>query len=296
LGPAESCDGTALGGHDCLSLGFLSGELACTADCTFDTSNCIGPECGNGVAEGDEVCDGNDLNDQSCASLGLRGGELACRSDCIGFDTTGCYLPDGASCHSDTECAGEVCFTETGKGYPGGYCTRTCSEVDSCPMGSVCVELVDGSYCFQSCLSAADCRVAYGCFDTFGQGDTYCWPHCEDPTECLDSMDCNRWTGLCADPISGADNGVACGGSNGCKGTCTYWPHASNEGYCVSFCRLSSGRCPGDGICSDIFSSTRGDLGTCLDGCTSDTECDSSFVCDTNPFGPNTVCMPPMPP
>lgn len=37
---AEVCDGTALGGATCASLGFVSGSLACTAGCGFDTSGC----------------------------------------------------------------------------------------------------------------------------------------------------------------------------------------------------------------------------------------------------------------
>jgi hypothetical protein len=37
----EQCDGTDLGGATCASLGYLSGALACTAGCAFDTSGCV---------------------------------------------------------------------------------------------------------------------------------------------------------------------------------------------------------------------------------------------------------------
>ena len=37
--PGEHCDGTALGGRTCASLGFLDGDLACTS-CALDTSGC----------------------------------------------------------------------------------------------------------------------------------------------------------------------------------------------------------------------------------------------------------------
>jgi hypothetical protein len=37
----ESCDGTALGGQTCESLGFASGALGCTAGCGFDVSGCV---------------------------------------------------------------------------------------------------------------------------------------------------------------------------------------------------------------------------------------------------------------
>jgi hypothetical protein len=38
--PGEECDGTALGGASCTSLGYVGGTLAC-ASCTFDVSGCI---------------------------------------------------------------------------------------------------------------------------------------------------------------------------------------------------------------------------------------------------------------
>lgn len=40
LNPAEQCDGTDLGGATCESLGFVIGDLACNANCTFDMSDC----------------------------------------------------------------------------------------------------------------------------------------------------------------------------------------------------------------------------------------------------------------
>ncbi len=36
----ESCDGDDLGGATCESLGFAGGQLACRADCTYDTTGC----------------------------------------------------------------------------------------------------------------------------------------------------------------------------------------------------------------------------------------------------------------
>lgn len=88
----EQCDGTALGGATCQSLGFASGTLTCAIGCRFDTSGCVAAParlCGNGVKDPDEDCDGDDLGGLDCASGGLPGGELACKSDCS-FDFTGC--------------------------------------------------------------------------------------------------------------------------------------------------------------------------------------------------------------
>lgn len=38
--PGEACDGADLGGETCADLGFTGGALACTAQCTHDTSGC----------------------------------------------------------------------------------------------------------------------------------------------------------------------------------------------------------------------------------------------------------------
>ena len=43
--PAEQCDTTDLAGQSCQSLGWDMGALACTANCTFDTSGCANAAC-----------------------------------------------------------------------------------------------------------------------------------------------------------------------------------------------------------------------------------------------------------
>ena len=91
----ESCDGTDLGGADCLSLGFASGTLSCTAGCGFDVSGCVGnpppDSCGDGVVDVGEDCDQTNLNGETCATQGQFGGGLACGAGCV-FDTSGCSL------------------------------------------------------------------------------------------------------------------------------------------------------------------------------------------------------------
>ncbi len=65
---------------------------------TLDTPTPGGPnvansevaECGNDVAEGDELCDGSDLNGISCEGLGFIGGTVTCSPDCKAFDITQC--------------------------------------------------------------------------------------------------------------------------------------------------------------------------------------------------------------
>ncbi len=40
---SEDCEGSDLNGQTCISLGYVSGILACDIACTFDTTDCIAP-------------------------------------------------------------------------------------------------------------------------------------------------------------------------------------------------------------------------------------------------------------
>ena len=66
----EVCDGTDLGGEDCVSQGFLAGTLTCNPNCmAFDTSNCVDAICGDGiVGPGEECDDGNFSDGDGCSS------------------------------------------------------------------------------------------------------------------------------------------------------------------------------------------------------------------------------------
>jgi hypothetical protein len=84
----EACDGSDLGSATCLTAGFYNPDgLACTAFCTFDTSNCVG-RCGDGIIDGPELCDGSPP-DGTCISEGLDAGPLACSASC-GASLAGC--------------------------------------------------------------------------------------------------------------------------------------------------------------------------------------------------------------
>ncbi len=131
---SEVCDGSALGGADCVSEGFHGGELACRANCgAYDTSGCDG-FCGDGGVNGPEQCDMNDLGGLSCDQLGFYEGTLTCDASCM-VDTSACsgFCGDGTV---DTE---ETCDgTDVGLvtcldyGYPGGtlQCSSTCDTID----------------------------------------------------------------------------------------------------------------------------------------------------------------------
>lgn len=61
----EECDGEQLGDASCISVGFVSGTLACDEGCVFDTSGCEGAQCGDGIIEGEEECEPDETN-QRC--------------------------------------------------------------------------------------------------------------------------------------------------------------------------------------------------------------------------------------
>lgn len=80
VGFGEDCDGTNLGGRDCASFTNLAnGTLACTAECTFDTSGCLpcaenGEMCVSGqtvCCDAEDMCGG--LPTQCCNGLGCVG-------------------------------------------------------------------------------------------------------------------------------------------------------------------------------------------------------------------------------
>ncbi len=89
----ELCDTADLDGATCVSLGYNGGTLACTSDCTFDTTGChdTPPLCGNGRLDPGESCDGTPL---ACSVLGFEDGEALCSSSCT-LSIIGC-TPLGA--------------------------------------------------------------------------------------------------------------------------------------------------------------------------------------------------------
>ncbi|MEI8364730.1 MAG: chitobiase/beta-hexosaminidase C-terminal domain-containing protein, partial [archaeon] len=127
----EQCDGLDMGKYTyqtCVSLKFSSGNLSCNADCTLDTSNCVGgttgSTCGNGTIQKSEQCDGSNLNGKTCVSLGYSGGNLECKSNCS-FDLTTC---------SNLYCGDRIC----NNGEDSISCPGDCSDIPIAnPPGSV---------------------------------------------------------------------------------------------------------------------------------------------------------------
>jgi len=136
LDSGEDCDTVDLAGQTCAGLGFGGGTLACSADCTFDTSACLTATCGDGVAEGSEACDGADLSGNTCVSAGFGGGYLACTPGCA-LDVSGCFT---TTCGNNVINAPEVCDgadlagnTCGGLGFDVGTlaCSADCESFDT---------------------------------------------------------------------------------------------------------------------------------------------------------------------
>ncbi len=148
----EVCDGTDLGGADCVSRGFDGGTLGCNASCaSFDETACTMEDCGNNTVEGREVCDGTDLGGEDCASQGYDAGTLGCSPSCMVYNFSGCSIcgdndQDGDELCDGNDVAGESCVTQ---GFQGGTlgCSADCSTLDLALCNDIppCTELDIGS-------------------------------------------------------------------------------------------------------------------------------------------------------
>ncbi|MBK8259262.1 MAG: DNRLRE domain-containing protein [Polyangiaceae bacterium] len=162
------------------------------------------------------------------------------------------------SCANDPACAvcgdGQVTGNETCDPPDGVTCDANCHVI--LPPEAQCNNLVD--------------EDADGLWD------------CQDP-------DCQA-LGVCT-PGTTATGG-ACTSQNGCAATGND-PFCINEtdfgwpgGYCSEYCSVSQNDCTPDAFCAAV---TGGDVGLCLDGCSSDADCRAGYTCGD--FGNGMGCI-----
>ena len=108
----ETCDGPALGGLSCQSLGFVSGNLTCTAECALDTSQCVANPCGDGycngaVGENCNTCPADCIGGTLGGTCSACSGGV-CNGACIGKEGSGCAdcNPPVSYCCGDGMCRG----------------------------------------------------------------------------------------------------------------------------------------------------------------------------------------------
>ena len=126
LEPGEECDGSDLGGQTCSDFGFDQGSLACTGQCTIDTSDCSNAS-------------------QQCA-LGFEDGERVPTSGNCGCGTltASCTGPNGVRLRSDRcditcDAGGDCGDDNVINGIPDHTCTCTPQGCDcSNPQGGTC--------------------------------------------------------------------------------------------------------------------------------------------------------------
>lgn len=161
----EQCDGTDLQGNTCESIegGFTGGELSCSSGCTFDTTTCILPNCGDGILNENEECDdGNSSNNDSC----LNNCQDASCGD--GYHWMGEEECDDGNSSNVDDCTNECLNASCGDGYTwtgmeecddgntdnGDGCNHLC-EHESLPLLNT-IDTVSGGWFQQTIFYAGD--------------------------------------------------------------------------------------------------------------------------------------------
>jgi hypothetical protein len=81
------------------------------------------------------------------------------------------YVPIGSRCTSGGQC-GTMPFDCNTAGYPGGYCTKSCTTDGDCPLDAACIDHA----CRRRCVHEADCRQNEGYSCAQSSGTTVCLP------------------------------------------------------------------------------------------------------------------------
>ncbi|MBN2722523.1 MAG: hypothetical protein JXR95_00460 [Deltaproteobacteria bacterium] len=200
----EDCDGSVdIVCTDLDGWGFDGGTLTCNSDCTFNMTECTGgPECGDGVAEGDEECDETDLRDMDCTDEGFTSGTLSCNTDCT-LNVESCSdeedLCGNGVIDGDEVCDGAAHGTATCEdyGYSNGYlvCNTDCTGFNLGSCANVPGECGNGVV---EWAEACDGEISDTCEDYgFDGGTLSCNDDCSvDFSACIgDYCELNDWYG-----------------------------------------------------------------------------------------------------
>jgi hypothetical protein len=159
--PAGSvCFSGGAGGSYCVDPAWL-GRSSMLGSATGGTSCSSGGQCRSGL------CDGAGKCADTCCSFAESAAECASGSQCSfgTFPGSGsadkhfaawCGPPGGADqggaqCSSSDQCAGGLCYTDTGGEYPP-YCVQPCSTSAECGSGAACQLDVQGGDIYAACF------------------------------------------------------------------------------------------------------------------------------------------------
>ena len=165
----EECDPKLSIGSDCSILGYRTGVLRCTHQCTYDVSSCVSSSCGDGVVDSGEECDDGTGNSNE---------PNACREDCKKP-----YCGDGVVD------SGEECDDGTGNSNEPNACRVDC-RLPACGDGIMdSGEVCDDGNTQSGDGCSADCHSTEVC----GNGITDVNEECDDGND-VDWDGCKRCT------------------------------------------------------------------------------------------------------
>lgn len=256
-------------------------------------TDCLDPDCANKSCGTGCVCAMSQKKETDCADTNDNDFDQA--TDCLDSDCASdpaCpSIDDGQACTTDTQCKGGKCLTEVATGFPGGMCTNaapcTVGTMTGCN-GGTCYQVGADTRCYMPCSGNTGCRPGFSCFDPDNDTSTVnslCQPLCTADTQCTatgqTSWGCNPWSKFCENKNNGLGKyGAACTSDASCESKWCY--KGISGGYCIGVCDLQANTCGGDGKCFANVSPETDNVGTCFDGCTSDSNCRSTQVCDND--------------
>lgn len=215
-GSGEYCDGSDTYNCNELISIFTGGIATCADNCTYDLSQCVLAECGDGLITTGESCDGTNLGSNDCTTIGENfgaGGALTCNTDCT-FNTDACIAPtcgdgliEGFETCDGTNLNNNDCET-IGQGF--GHGTLACDpttcqfDVTACEMpvcGDGAAEAAE--HCDGTDLNGLTCQTLGG---SYTGGDLAC-----NETGCtFDLSGCTGATWTC-NPAYLGDGDCDCG-------------------------------------------------------------------------------------
>lgn len=286
--PHGFCGKACQSPEDCESLACVEvagGEKSCLPVC-FSDAECRPAYMCLGVGADRGACFPHCTQASDCPVVGTCNPWLGlCSGSVPGAE-------NGAPCENDADCKG-YCATEASNGAPGGVCFSICSPSRvACPgEDEACSWLISPflgaiHICQPVFVPADGCRPEYAPMVAIEflvgvdpQAIGVCQPACR-AGDC-GNADCNLYSGLCGDPVAGAEHGAACVTNEECKGIClTFWP----DGYCTGPCHLADPQCEGGAYCMNLGIQT-----SCTSSCQSDPDCREDYFCEPNVH----TCIPP---
>lgn len=166
----EQCDGTDVRGYTCPTLCYLDtsnpqdynanlpydgqytcfdyGQATCRSDCTFSSTACHGPMCGDGILQGLEECDDGEFNSDTeadacrtdCTLPGCGDGVIDSNEDCDDASYNSDQVPD--ACRTNCQ------YAHCGDGVLDPYWDEECDDGNN--------DDYDGCYQCMDCYPVAD--------------------------------------------------------------------------------------------------------------------------------------------